>query len=367
MLTSIEVKQAASRLGFSVVGITDAQPFHHHIEALRRRNDEDILLMSTLDFEIDIESIYKASFPTELLSEAKSIISLSLGYLIEEELSNGDGTPRGRLARVHWWDCLGELERRRTQLIQWLEQKGVRCVVSPGSPEKAIASRAGLGSYGKNSNIQTLEDGSWNALGSIITDAPLEPDEPMAPRCGSCRRCIGFCPTKAIIEPYVVDTKRCLSHLLLSPRPIPLEFRDKVGDRLTGCDACQEICPRNWYVVPRAAEGLPGRSPSSISIQSILDNEIWISKIIAKEHTPLAPQLHRNAMVILGNSTSEEAISILVRSLGHPESQVRSHAAWSLGKHGGNIARKALEEAMAKEKDEKVMEEMISALERGWP
>ena len=117
--------------------------------------------------------------------------------------------------------------------------------------DRAAANRAGIGWFGKNSNILTPDFGSWVFLGQVITDLGLEPDEPLKKSCGSCVRCIEDCPTGAIVAPYVVDNARCISYLTIENRgPIPREFRPQMQDWVFGCDICQDVCPVNRKAQP---------------------------------------------------------------------------------------------------------------------
>jgi epoxyqueuosine reductase len=362
-MLSEDIERAAALLDLRALGITGSEPFVEHAQSVSRRLQEGSLPKEVMHDGYDPEEPFRASDPSAALAGARSTIVLSLGYMIEEAPMASSEGPSGRLARMHWWDSLGELARKRDALMAHLRRMGVRCAVPKGFPVKAAAARAGLGSYGKNSIIQTLDDGSWNVLCAIVTDAPLQPDEPMGPRCGSCRRCMGVCPTKAITAPYVVDARRCLNHLLASPGPIPRELRRAVGDRLSGCDACQEACPRNWYVVPRRPDRLPGLRPGDLPLLPALRGETVLTDIGLRRHSPPPPQLRRNAAVALGNSGWEGSVDALASALADEDAQLRAHSAWALGQIGGPGARAALREAVRRESDPAAEEEIGRALD----
>lgn len=362
-MPSEDVKRAAALLDLGALGITGSEPFMEHAQAVSRRIQEGSLPMEAMAGACDHGGAVRSSDPSTALAGARSVIILSLGYLIEEAPSRPSQRPSGRLARVQGWDCLGELARKREALMAHLRRMGARCAAPKGFPVKAAAARAGLGSYGKNSSIQTMEDGSWNVLCAIVTDAPLQPDEPMGPRCGSCRRCLGVCPTKAITAPYVVDARLCLNHVLASPRPIPRELRRAVGDRLSGCDACQEVCPRNWYVVPRRPDRLPGLRPRDLPLLPALRGEADLPDIGLRHHSPSPPQLRRNAAVALGNSGWEGSVDALASALADGDAGLRAHSAWALGEIGGPGAKAALREAMGREVDPDAEEEIVLALD----
>jgi epoxyqueuosine reductase len=158
--------------------------------------------------------------------------------------------PTGVVARYAWTDHYRPLRAALQVVARALKAEGWRArVVADDNAlvDRAAAQRAGLGWYGKNANLLLPGQGSWFVLGSVITDAPLvvEPPEPVGDGCGSCRRCLDGCPTGAIVAPGVVDARRCLAWLLQIEGPFPHEHRVALGDRLYGCDDCQEVCPPN--------------------------------------------------------------------------------------------------------------------------
>ncbi len=236
-------------------------------------------------------------------------------------------------------------------------------------PVKAAAHRSGVGVYGKNTNIQNEDFGSWLLFRTVVTDLKLRPDEESEPRCGACQRCLRLCPTKAIKEPYVLDSGRCLSTILSSPGPVPLEHRVAVGMRILGCDLCQEVCPRNESVAPlidlenRFVVGLGDR----------LDLR-WIAKAGLEElrgslarsgHPSLDPDLlRRNAMIAMGNSGDVSFIDTLEGSLNDRQPLVRGHAAWALAVLGSKDSLPILSAMVGTETDAQVRDEMEWALSR---
>ena len=343
------------------MGIGSSAPFTDFAKAFRSRSDKGLaeIPFIGLGSELALEAYID---PNNTLDGARSIISFSIGYLLEDAPERNRRFI-GKVGRAFWWDAFGELRTRRQLLIEYLERKGVNAVAPEAFPHRAAAMRSGVGSFGKNSNIQTLDHGSWSLIATIVTDLEVEEDEPMGPRCGACRRCLGSCPTKAIIEPYIVDQGRCISWLLAMKGSIPIHLRELVGERVVGCDVCQEVCPRNWYVIPRQGK---------VSDFSFLDLErlcepghflrphfwgIWGA------HLPDDDRLRRNAAVALGNSGSTEAVSILERMLADVSPLVRGHAAWALGKLGGPGSRLALSGRYRMERDEQVKWEICQAQE----
>ncbi len=205
--------------------------------------------------------------------------------------------------------------------------------------EKAIAEKAGLGWIGKHTNVLSREAGSYFFLGEIYTDLPLPLTEATTPHCGSCSACIDICPTQAIVAPYQLDARRCISYLTIELRgSIPESLRPLMGNRIYGCDDCQLVCPWNKYAqatvesdyLPR--EGLD--APQLIDLFSWTEQE-FLQKL---EGSPIRrigyPCWLRNIAVALGNAeTSEAVIEALKQKQAHPSDLVREHVNWALAQH----------------------------------
>jgi epoxyqueuosine reductase len=197
--------------------------------------------------------------------------------------------------------------------------------------DREAAYRAGLGWYGKSTNVLLPGRGSWFVLGSVLTNAPLPVDDgPVDDGCGSCRRCLDGCPTGAIVAPGVVDARRCLAWLLQARGDFPLEFRAALGDRIYGCDECQEVCPPN-----RRASATVASSRAGVDIIELLssDDETLLERHGRWYIPDRDPRyLRRNALVVLGNTAArddETASNTINRYLDDPDPMLRSHAAWA--------------------------------------
>ena len=175
-----------------------------------------------------------------------------MSYLTPEPRADG-AAPRGKVGRYAWGDDYhGVLKDRLETLAQRMPELAGRPVrsrifVDDGAMiDRAAAERSGVGWFGKNTNILTPSHGSWVLLGQVITDLHLEPDVPLAKSCGECVRCIDACPTGAIVAPFVIDNRRCISFLTIELRgAIPPDLRPLVGDWVFGCDICQDVYPVN--------------------------------------------------------------------------------------------------------------------------
>ncbi|MHC5019967.1 MAG: tRNA epoxyqueuosine(34) reductase QueG [Planctomycetota bacterium] len=238
--------------------------------------------------------------------------------------------------------------------------------------EKPWAQRAGLGWIGKHTNLVSSRLGSWTFCAEILTTLPLPPDAPHADRCGSCRRCLPACPTQAITAPYQLDARRCISYLTIELRgPIPREFRAAIGDRVYGCDDCLAVCPWNRFAAAAAGHAAADPDLAPRPGQSFLD----LTALLALTEADYAERFHgtaltrakrsglrRNAAVALGNTGGPAAVPPLVAALQDDDPLVRGHAAWALGRLGGDAARAALEARAAIEPDGWVREELTLAL-----
>lgn len=377
------VKDYARERGFDLARITDAAVF---------AADRDIALARIHDGLMDGLPWYTAgrvkrgSSPQELLPGAQSIISLGLNYYPADQsdpednpaAAADDSRPSGpgltgQIARyARGRDYHRVMKARMRDFAAGLAARldtpiAARWYVDDGPMlDRAAAARAGLGWFGKNSNILTRELGSWVFLGQVITDLKIAPDAPLVKTCGSCVRCIDACPTGAIVAPYVIDNARCISHLTIENRgAIPRELRPLLGDWIFGCDLCQEVCPVNRKAQPAQEPAFSQANLATADLIEILE----MSETDFRERfrgTPILRAkrtgLQRNACVALGNGKNPAAIPALHRALQQGEPLVRGHAAWALGQIGGPASVAALHQAAQSETDGEVLAEIRAAL-----
>ena len=377
MTLTEEVKQRARELGFRPVGIAPAYPFTETRAAARARLKAGHLDGMAWYTEARVE---RGTRPAWLLTKARSIVSLALPYYVGEfpADSSSPGEPHGIVSRYAWGrDYHNVLRKKLRNLVAFLTAKhaSARFFADTGPVlDRAAAFRAGVGWYGKSTMILTEEQGTWVFLAEVITDLKLEYTKPLKKNCGSCTRCIDACPTGAIVAPYQVDARRCISYLTIENRGgIPRELRTQMGTRVFGCDICQDVCPVNRYA-PAAADAdflpRPGVGPS-IALLPLLD----ITEEEFKQRfagTPLMRAkregLRRNAIVALGNAGDPAAIRPLRRILLNDEesSMLRGHAAWALGKFAEVAAGEALRHAQETALPQEVRSEVAMSLrERG--
>jgi epoxyqueuosine reductase len=235
--------------------------------------------------------------------------------------------------------------------------------------ERDLAQRAGLGWWGKNTNLLHRHLGSYFFLGALLLGLDLAPDAPTTAHCGTCRRCLDACPTRAFVAPYVLDARRCISYLTIELKgPIPRNLRPLVGNWIYGCDICQEVCPWNRKAPPTDEPAFQPRgdlaAPELIPLLGMTDEEFRARFRGSPIKRTKRRGLLRNVAVALGNARDPVAIPALRAALGQdPEPLVRGHAAWALGRIGGPAAHAALLAATETELDPYVTEEIQGALQ----
>jgi epoxyqueuosine reductase len=292
----------------------------------------------------------KRSRPAELIPGTTRIISARMDYLpagaapADAVLADGERAFIARYALGRDYHKL--LRRRLAQLAERISAAGAPHgyrVFADSAPvlEKAVAAAAGLGWQGKHTNLINRLAGSWFLLGEIFTDLPLPVDEPVADHCGSCRACLDVCPTQAIVAPYVLDARRCISYLTIEAKgPIPVEFRAPMGNRIFGCDDCQLVCPWNRYARPSDEPAFAPRhgldAPRLTELFAWSERE-WSAKTAGSAlRRPGYLGWLRNIAVALGNAPSSSPVLAALKSrAGHASDLVREHVAWALHRHEG--------------------------------
>ena len=365
-----KTKALGKSLGFDLVGITTADRFERDERAALERVNGG--LMDGLPW-YTAERVRKANSPGKLLDGAKSVVSLAMSYNYGEADPQGGG-PHGKMARYAWGDDYHDVMKKRLRAfaaaLPDLAEHPVqtRIFVDDGPMnDRAAAERAGVGWFGKNTNILTPSHGSWVLLGQVITDLDLVPDAPLKKNCGECVRCIDDCPTGAIVAPYVIDNRKCISFLTIELRgPIPRDIRPLVGDWVFGCDICQDVCPVNWKAAPALEPAFRKRhdfdAPALLPLLE-LDDEAFRERFRGSPvKRAKRAGLQRNVCVALGNIGDPVAVPALAKVLQTSEPLVREHAAWALGRIGSPEARAVLIDALHTETDRTVERELIISI-----
>ncbi len=265
-------------------------------------------------------------------------------------------------------DLMESKLRALAAFIESRSESKTRLYVDTGPVlEKSFAAAAGVGWVGKHSNLLSRDGSSWFFLGEILVDLSLPLDATERDHCGSCTRCIQACPTKAIVSPYVVDSRLCISYLTIELRgPIPRELRALVGNRIYGCDDCQDVCPWNRFARKSEEKAFFAREPlASMDLIGMLrmSREAFLdaTRGSAIRRARYAGFL-RNVAVALGNSRDARAVPTLVEALDHEEDLVRGHSAWALGFIGSKGASGPLKARVEVEEEPWVREEIEWAL-----
>ena len=376
------LKSRARELGFCAVGVTGTERFSDAETAAANRTREG--LMDGLPWWSEARA-HASADPRRATPNARSIIALAFPHPASNSPSpsgggQGGGRPRGRIAAYALGRDYHEvLLERMEPLLAMLREQGhvAKTYVDHGwMLDRAAAARAGLGWLGKNTNLLIPGVGSSVLLAEIVTSAELERDEPLKKTCGSCDACMRVCPTGALIEPGVLDNRRCISFWTIEHRGvIPLDIRLLIGDWIFGCDLCQEICPVN--VSPRAA------APDAQALEAFgptIEARPRLEELLALDEQRFRARfrssavwrtrrsgLLRNACIALGNIADRGSVSALAGALDDQEPLVRGHAAWALGRLGGAAARTHLERALRREVDAWVREECALALQECGP
>jgi epoxyqueuosine reductase len=311
-----------------------------------------------------------------VLPGARSLLILAMNYYARSD--TGIGTLQGRISRyARGEDYHRLMDERMRALLAFVKRaapaaQGV-CYADTGPVmEKAWGACSALGWMGKHSNLITREMGSWFFLGVMLLDVDLDCDPAAADRCGTCTRCLTACPTGAIVAPHVVDARLCISYLTIELKgAIPHCLRPLIGNRIFGCDDCQEVCPWNRFAAETSEPRWP---PSSGSLAPALAP---LACMTAQEfnarfrNSPIRRAgrngLVRNVVIALGNSREPEAVPPLLGALCDASALVRGHAAWALGRIGDGGVETALRKALEKEVDPCVRGEIEMALQVSTP
>ena len=338
-LVSVERLRAVGLgAGLVALGVTDVAPLIEARAALHERRA--LGLNGSMQFTY--RNPDRSTEPAALLDGAASLVVAAWPYPGGEAAApvSGGGeaaVPSGRVARYATRDHYADLRAALGMVAGELEAAGHRTrIVADDNAlvDRAAAHRAGLGWFGRNANLLVPGHGSWVLLGSVVTDAELEPSPAVPDGCGTCRRCIDACPTGAIVAPGVVDARRCLAWLVQAEGSIPLEHREALGDRIYGCDDCQEVCPPSRRS-PEAALPVddPGARVDLLEFLDASDEELLARHgrwYIARRDPRY---LRRNAIVALGNAadpTDGRVRSSLVRLATSSDAMLAEHARWAI-------------------------------------
>ena len=297
----------------------------------------------------------KRSRPGMLIPDTISIISVRMNYLSLRNNENRkllDHPKKAYISRYALGRDYHKVLRKKLNLLgkkisNELSSFGYRAFVDSAPVlEKPIAEKAGLGWIGKNTNLINKNSGSYFFLGEIYTDFILPPDKTTGNHCGSCSACIDICPTNAIVAPYILDARKCISYLTIELKgAIPIEYREAIGNRIFGCDDCQIFCPWNKFAQKTSIEDFNPRSNlDSIDLVEVFlwNEELWKIKTEGSAIRRIGYELWlRNIAVALGNAkTSEDVLSALKSRKNDKSELVKEHVMWAINQHKKRLSDK---------------------------
>lgn len=338
------IEQLGKQLGFNAIGVSSID-----LGATESRLAQWLKLDYHGDMDWMAKHGTKRTRPNELVPNTLSIISVRMNYLPPNGLDPISALnhptigyiSRYALGRDYHKVLKQRLEKLAQGMQQWVGKFGYR-VFTDSAPvmEKPIAVQAGLGWMGKHTNVLNRDAGSWFFLGEIYTDLPLIPSEPLTEHCGHCTACIDICPTKAIIAPYVLDARRCISYLTIEHQgSIPEEFRKAIGNRIYGCDDCQLVCPWNRFAQTSPEADFSVRQ--QLDRRSLVELFLWTEEQFNRylEGSAIRRIGHerwqRNIALALGNAPTQATVLQALTQVYHstPSTIVHEQCAWSLAQH----------------------------------
>ena len=339
-----EIRGWALELGFDAVGIARpelALDEQRLLDWLRRGHQGDMGYMGRHGV--------KRARPRQLLPGTRRVICVAMDYrsrppaddhAVTEDPQRGF-VARYALGRDYHKLMRGRLQRLADRISARIGEFGYRAFVDSAPVlEKALARDAGLGWIGKNTLLLNRRAGSYFLLGELFTDLELPEQGPGEEHCGSCRACLDVCPTGALVGPYQLDARRCISYLTIEHHgPIPEALRPQLGNRVFGCDDCQLVCPWNRYArISDEADFRPRHGLDGPGLAALMDwtEQQFLDRTAGSAIRRLGHERWlRNLAVALGNGPpSPEAVAALERRRDHPSELVREHVEWALGRLG---------------------------------
>lgn len=365
-----EIKEAAPGLGIDEIGFASADPFLDLKEILIRHRE---LGRESGFEEPDID---KRVYPELSMESPRSIIAIAVAYpsKLPDPPKSAPGAYRGIFSRSAWGEDYHHVVRDRLSRLEAFIRERVpdlraEIMVDTGAlSDRAVAERAGIGYIGKNCSLITKRWGSYVYLGEMLTNIPFEPDTPVTEECGDCTACIDACPPGALVGPGQLHAKTCLSYQTQTKGHVDDAMKEKLGNRLYGCDTCQVVCPKNkgmnWTHHPEL-------TPDPDVVKPLLAPLLDISNREFKERFGRSAAawrgkkpIQRNAIIALGHFKDRTAAGQLGKLLlDDPRPEIRATAAWALGKIGGAEAQHWLQQAKQRETDERALSDIDKALE----
>ncbi|MCO7177077.1 tRNA epoxyqueuosine(34) reductase QueG [Sporolactobacillus kofuensis] len=360
----------SKEIGVDKIGFTTADPF---TELKARLYQQRELGYQSGFEEKDIE---KRTEPSLLMDGVQSIVSIAMAYpkRMAERPTNTKGQRRGAFARVSWGQDYHTILRDRMEqlgkfLVDTIPGAQFKSMVDTGElSDRAVAERAGIGWAGKSTNLITKEFGSYVYLGEMLTNIPFPPDKPATDLCGDCTICIDHCPTGALVQGGQLNSHKCIAFLTQTKQELPEPYKKAIGNRLYGCDTCQQVCPYNRDVDSHFHEEMEAdpelARPLLIPLLSLSNRDFKETFGELSGSWRGKKPIQRNAIIALGNYKEVNAAPELLRVLQEdPRPAIRRTVTWALQQMWDRLEPdmraqvvQSLEKLLAKEEDEKVQQ-----------
>ena len=338
-----EIERWAAELGFQRIGVSDVD---------LSRAEQQLEEWLEVGYEGTMQYMHrhgtKRSRPAELVPGTVCVISARMDYLPQPQddairlldHESAAYVSRYALGRDYHKVLRSRLRALARRIQEQIGSFGYRVFVDSAPVlEKPLAEKAGLGWIGKHTNLIDRETGSWFFLGELYTDLPLPVDKPEVSHCGTCRACIDVCPTGAIVAPYKLDARRCISYLTIESKdPIPVEFRKAIGNRIYGCDDCQLYCPWNKFARP-SDEGdfAPRHNLDDVELTELFawSESAWLERTEGSAIRRIGYERWlRNIAVALGNAKTTPAVVAALNQRRNSDSKlIAEHVGWALAQH----------------------------------
>ena len=336
------LREVGLEAGLCAVGVCDASAFVEVGHELHRRKAQGL----HGGMEFTYRNPDRSVDASRALPGAQSLVVGALDYHRSRPEPPPDGRPHARVASYAWADYYAALRRALDAMASVLREQGHRAIVVADENslvDRAAAHRAGIGWWGKSANVLIPGVGSMVVLGSVITDATISGHTHLADDgCGSCQKCLDGCPTGAFVAPGVIDARRCLAWLVQQEGVFEPEYREALGDRLYGCDDCQDVCPPNSVRFRRPAPATDGEPWVDVLAVLAASDEQLIERFGRWYIPNREPRyLRRNALVVLGNigDADDPGVAAAVNvALADPDPLIRSHAVWCARRLGLGLA-----------------------------
>lgn len=363
MITKEKIIEYAKEIGIDLIGFTKAEEFNELEEILKKREENNYLS------GFEEKNFEKRINPYLTLQNAETIIVIGMSYYVNEKdiACTVPSKISGNISRSSWGkDYHIVLKEKMKNLSEYIGKEyndfEYKYFTDTGPlVDRHLAYKAGIGWYGKNNCIISDEYGSWIFIGYILCNLKIKVDNFIKTGCRNCNKCINACPTGALMENNLYNSKLCISYLTQTKEDISYKLREKMGNSIYGCDICQLVCPHNLYSLKSRVEFIPKKDnykPDLFDLLKLSNRQFkkrlgdsalgWRGNNIIK----------RNALIALGNSGNEEVVNYIVQYLNSPSIMIRKYTAWAIIRLNKEEGKKILDEYLKKENESEVIEEI---------